>query len=76
MERMKNSKLYKKLNVHPLPNHAYFHLLQETIQEAKITFPNEQDEKYKDRYYDGYYKFKYDKYINDVADWFKEWFGK
>jgi len=34
--------------------------------------PNEDDEKYKDRYYDDFYKFKYDLYIDDLHDWLAE----
>ena len=53
------------------------------LDKAKADFPDENDEKYKDRDIPmfpsqrsgNYYRFRYDQYINDVQQWFKEHFG-
>jgi hypothetical protein len=55
----------------------------EILDEVKADFPNENDEKYKDRDIPmfpnqrggDYYKFRYDQYIDDVKLWFKSYLG-
>ena len=57
--------------------------LDKILDDTAKDFPDENDEKYKDRdipmFPDqkggDYYRFRHDKYIDDVQEWFKEHFG-
>jgi len=56
----------------------------EILDEANRSFPDESDEKYKDRDIPvlpdqksgNYYKFKYDAFIDDVKEWRKKYLGE
>ena len=50
--------------------------LKEVLDAANADFPDENAEKYKDRYDQDYYRLKYDLFIDDVQAWRKKCLNK